>query len=279
MASTSFETLLDKLYFTATDQHDKGSKFERLIRSYLQVDPQYAERFSDVWLWKDWPGRNGKVDTGVDLVARERDGGSLVAIQCKFYDPAATLQKHHIDSFFTAAGKADFTYGLIVSTTDRWSKHAEDAMKGQSKEVNRLRFQDLADSVIDWSTFDLDQPEEMERKDRKRPRPHQRTAIEMVRAGFAGSDRGKLIMACGTGKTYTSLQDRRRPSRRLAALVLFLVPSISLLQQTLAEWTAEAEVPLRPLAVCSDYKGRRQADEDMSVHDLAVPATDRPATS
>lgn len=274
MSLSSFATLLDKLYFAASDQHDKGSKFERLIRSYLQVDPQYAQRFSDVWLWKDWPGRNGKVDTGIDLVAKERDGGALVAVQCKFYDPATTLQKHHIDSFFTAAGKAEFSYGLIVSTSDKWSKHAEDAMRGQSKEVTRLRFQDLADSVIDWSTFDLDQPEEMERKDRKRPRPHQRTAIEKVHAGFGGADRGKLIMACGTGKTYTSLRivEDQVP---IGGSVLFLVPSISLLQQTLAEWTAEAEVPLRPLAVCSDTKvGAKH--EDMSVHDLAFPASTDP---
>lgn len=272
MASTSFAKLLDKLYFAASDQHDKGSKFERLIRSYLQVDPAYVDRFSDVWLWKDWPGRNGKVDTGIDLVAKERDGGALVAVQCKFYDPASTLQKHHIDSFFTAAGKSEFSYGLIVSTTDKWSKHAEDALKDQSKLINRLRFQDLADSVIDWSTFDLDQPEEMERKDKKRPRPHQRKAIDKVAAGFETADRGKLIMACGTGKTYTSLKivEQLVP---VGGSVLFLVPSISLLQQTLVEWTAESEVPLRPLAVCSDTKVGKKQDEDVSPHDLAFPAS------
>ncbi len=275
MPSSSFAALLDKLYFASSDQHDKGSKFERLIRSYLQVDPAYLDRFSDVWLWQDWPGRNGKVDTGIDLVAKERDTGALVAVQCKFYDPSSTLQKHHIDSFFTAAGKADFSYGLIVSTTDKWSKHAEDALKDQSKLINRLRFQDLADSVIDWSTFDLEQPEEMERKDKKRPRPHQRTAIDKVAAGFQSADRGKLIMACGTGKTYTSLKivEQQVP---IGGLVLFLVPSISLLQQTLVEWTAEAEVPLRPLAVCSDTKVGKKQDEDASPHDLAFPASTDP---
>ncbi|MFF2344247.1 restriction endonuclease [Pseudarthrobacter sp. NPDC058119] len=213
MASTSFAQLLDKLYFTASDQHDKGSKFERLMRSYLQVDPAYVDRFSDVWLWKDWPGRNGKVDTGIDLVARERDTGALVAVQCKFYDPASTLQKHHIDSFFTALGKAEFSYGLIVSTTDNWSKHAEDALKDQSKLINRLRFQDLADSVVDWSAFDLDQPDEMERKNRKNPHPYQRTAINKVALGFRSSDRGRLIMACGTGKTFTSLKSLKSKFR------------------------------------------------------------------
>ncbi|MDJ0356325.1 type ISP restriction/modification enzyme [Paenarthrobacter sp. PH39-S1] len=274
MPSSAFATLLDKLYFTASDEHDKGSKFENLIQSYLKLDPQYTDQFSDVWLWNEWPGRNGQVDTGIDLVAKERGTGALVAIQCKFYDPARQLRKEQIDSFFTAAGKSDFQYGMIVSTTDNWSKHAEDALRGQSKPVTRLRFQDLADSVVDWSTFDLDQPAEMERKDRKRPRPHQRKAIEQVRAGFETHDRGKLIMACGTGKTYTSLQIAQELVP-VGGNVLFLVPSISLLQQTLVEWTAEAEVPLRPLAVCSDTKvGKKQ--EDMSVHDLAFPASTDP---
>jgi len=275
MASTSFAKLLDKLYFTASDQHDKGSKFERLMRSYLQVDPAYVDRFSDVWLWKDWPGRNGKVDTGIDLVAKERETGALVAVQCKFYDPASTLQKHHIDSFFTALGKADFSYGLIVSTTDKWSKHAEDALQDQSKLINRLRFQDLADSVIDWSTFDLDQPEEMERKAKLSPHSYQRTAINNVAEGFRTSDRGKLIMACGTGKTFTSLKivEEQVPA---GGSVLFLVPSISLLQQSLVVWTSQAEVQLRPLAVCSDTKVGKKQDEDASPHDLAFPASTDP---
>ncbi|MFJ6279659.1 restriction endonuclease [Arthrobacter subterraneus] len=164
MVSSSFATLLDKLYFTAPTEKEKGSRFERLMKSYLQTEPKYVDTYSDVWLWQEWPGRQGKVDTGIDLVARERETGALVGVQCKFYDPATTLQKQHIDSFFTAVGKADFSYGMIVTTTDKWSKHAEDALRGQSKAITRLRFGELEESTIDWNTFDLDQPEEMERK-------------------------------------------------------------------------------------------------------------------
>lgn len=193
MPSSSFATLLDKLYFTASDEHDKGSKFENLIQSYLRLDPQYTDQFGDVGLWNEWPGRNGQVDTGIDMFARERGTGALVAIQCKFYDTARQLRKEQIDSFFTAAGKSDFQYGMIVSTTDNWSKHAEEALRDQSKPVTRLRFQDLADSVVDWSTLNLDQPQEMERKDKKRP--HQRTPIGKVREGFQTHDRrqGRLL--------------------------------------------------------------------------------------
>ncbi|ABK05760.1 type III restriction enzyme, res subunit (plasmid) [Arthrobacter sp. FB24] len=275
MGSNTFEQLLDRLYFSAKNERDKGTKFERLFKRYLQLEPKYSDQFSDVWLWDEWPDRRGQVDTGIDLVAKDRYTGELTAIQCKFYDPQRTLDKKHIDSFFTAAGKVDFSYGLVVSTTDKWSKHAETALEGQSKPMTRLRLQDLADSTIDWAEFDLDRPEEMRQIDRKEPRKYQRDAIDDVITGFQTSDRGKLIMACGTGKTYTSLKivEEMVP---VGGTALFLVPSIALLQQTLNEWTAQATVPLRPLAVCSDTKVGRREHEDVSVHDLAFPATTDP---
>ncbi|MFJ5694574.1 DEAD/DEAH box helicase [Arthrobacter sp. NPDC093125] len=275
MGSANFEDVLDKLYFAASDQHDKGTKFEQLMKRYLELEPKYADQFSDVWLWSEWPGRNGHVDTGIDLVAKDRYTGELTGIQCKFYDPARTLDKKQIDSFFTAVGKTDFSYGMVVSTTDKWSKHAEDALEGQSKPMTRLRFADLAASTIDWSEFSIDAPEQMKQLGGKEPRKYQREAIEDVKKGFAVSDRGRLIMACGTGKTYTSLKmvEEIVP---IGGSVLFLVPSIALLQQTLNEWTAQATVPLRPLAVCSDTKVGRKEHEDVSVHDLAFPATTDP---
>ncbi|MFJ4266275.1 DEAD/DEAH box helicase [Paenarthrobacter nicotinovorans] len=275
MGSPSFEDVLDRLYFSASDQHDKGTKFEHLMKRYLELEPKYADQFSEVWLWSDWPGRNGHVDTGIDLVAKDRYTGELTGIQCKFYDPVRTLDKKQIDSFFTAVGKADFSYGMVVSTTDKWSKHAEDALEGQSKPMTRLRFADLADSTIDWSEFSVDAPEHMKQLGGKEPRKYQREAIADVKKGFTESDRGRLIMACGTGKTYTSLKmvEEIVP---IGGSVLFLVPSIALLQQTLNEWTAQASVPLRPLAVCSDTKVGRKEHEDVSVHDLALPATTDP---
>ncbi|GAA3287473.1 hypothetical protein ACFFON_06095 [Arthrobacter citreus] len=87
MVSSSFGQVLDQLYFSATDEHDKGSKFERLMKRYLELEPKYVDQFSDVWLWNDWPARGKQVDTGIDVVARDRYTGELTAIQCKFYDP------------------------------------------------------------------------------------------------------------------------------------------------------------------------------------------------
>ena len=272
----TIEDVLAELVSSATDERDKGDKFERLIASFLRTDPTWADRFSNVWLWMDWPDRHGKPDTGIDLVAEERETGGLTAVQCKFYAASHTLQKADIDSFFTASGKSGFTGRMIVSTTDKWSKNAEEALSEQQIPVQRLRVGDLTDSGIDWSQFSPVTPEVMELKDQKVLRQHQKTALADVRAGLKDHDRGKLIMACGTGKTFTSL----RIAEDLVApggSVLFLVPSISLLSQTLREWTAEAAIPLRPFAVCSDTKvGKRTQSEDISPYDLAYPASTDP---
>ncbi|MGD9639610.1 MAG: DEAD/DEAH box helicase family protein, partial [Alphaproteobacteria bacterium] len=265
--------ILEEFRNVATSTRDLGDKFERLIANYLTTDPIYKDRYSDVWLWSEWQDRGNKPDTGIDIVAKERYTGEYCAIQCKFYDPNYSLQKGDIDSFFEALGKKPFTSGIIVSTTDKWSKHAEDAFNNRQINVNRLRVQDLADSPIDWSNFSLNRPQDIKLKAKKQLREHQKIALEKVTTGFSQADRGKLIMACGTGKTFTALKTAETMTNKKGK-VLFLVPSISLLSQTLREWASEAETTLNKFAVCSDTKVTKKSDnEDISVHDLAFPAT------
>ena len=264
-------TVLDGLRASTRTQRDKGTAFERLVRTYLQKDALWGEKFSDVWLWSDWPGRNGRGDAGIDLVARDGQTGELWALQAKFYDPDHRLEKADIDSFFTESGKAPFAQRMLVSTTDHWSSKAEQALEGQQIPVTRLRLLDLADSTVDWSTYTADQPGAVQHFQARTLRPHQQQALKDVTSGFASHERGKLIMACGTGKTFTAL----RIAEQLAGAggrVLFLVPSISLLQQTLREWINHAQLPLRCFAVCSDTKVGKNR-EDLSVHDLQYPAT------
>lgn len=274
----TFQDLLDELANATKSNKDKGTQFEKLIASYLLVDPQYADRLADVWLWEEWPDR-WDTDVGIDLVARERDTGDFWAIQCKFYDPSYSLQKGDIDSFFTASGKKfatkdgerSFSHRIIVSTTDKWSKHANDALADQVIPASRLWFKDLAESPIDWSQFSLSNIKDIKLRKKKEPREHQREAIEAVSQGFQDTERGKLIMACGTGKTFTALrlmEDVVPPEGR----VLFLAPSISLVAQSLREWTAESLQPFHAFVVCSDSKVGRD-EEDISTHDLAYPAT------
>lgn len=274
----TFQDLLDELTEASRDNRDKGDRFERLIANYLLTDPQYADRLSDVWLWAEWPYRWG-ADDGIDLVARERGTGDFWAIQCKFYDPKYYLQKPDIDSFFTASGKRfgtldgefGFSHRLIVSTTDKWSKQAQTALENQTLPVSRLWFKDLADSPIDWSQFSLSNIKDIRLKKKHDVLEHQREAIEAVIEGFTTEDRGKLIMACGTGKTFTALRlvEQFVPEN---GKILFLAPSISLIAQSLREWTAQASSPIHAFAVCSDTKVGKD-HEDLKVHDLAYPAT------
>lgn len=267
----ALQGVLTNIRQTAQSERDKGTAFERLVKEFLVKDSLWAEKFSDVWMWSDWPERDGRVDAGIDLVAKDAETDELWAIQAKFYDPSHALQKGDIDSFFTESGKAPFSQRMIVSTTDNWSAKAEEALEGQQIPVTRVRLMDLAESTLDWSTYKADQPSALEHFAPRDLRAHQVEALEHVSEGFKTSDRGKMIMACGTGKTFTSL----RIAEHLAGAggrVLFLVPSISLLQQTLREWTNYSELLLRSFAVCSDTKiGKKQ--EDISVHDLQYPAT------
>jgi len=278
MNKTTFSNLFHELATATRTSHGKGVLFERLMKRYLTVDPQYGNRLAKVWLWSEWPHRRGP-DVGIDLVAQERDSGDYWAIQCKFYDPVHTLQKANIDSFFTASGKCfetadgerSFSQRLIVATTDKWSKHAEQALEHQTIPATRLWFKDLAASPVDWSQFSLAKIKDMRLKGKKAPRPHQAAAIANAIEGFKASDRGKLIMACGTGKTLAAL----RLTEQLTganARVLFLTPSIALVAQALREWTAQATQPIQAFAICSDTKVGRH-EEDIRTHDLAYPAT------
>lgn len=267
--------ILDQLRALALSEPDKGDKFERLIKGYLRVDPVFVDQFAEVWLWGEWPDHRGH-DTGIDLVAKERVTGDLVAIQCKFHADTTTISKPMIDSFLAASGKEGFTARMIFSTTDKWNSNAEEAIRNQAVPVRRIGMADLAASRVDWSQFSLETPEQQLLRGKKTPRPHQRDAIEKVVAGFGEHQRGKLIMACGTGKTFTALrlaEENVGPGGK----VLILVPSISLLSQTVREWVGEAELPIRPLAVCSDAKATKRTvstdNEDTSVTDLALPAT------
>ncbi|MCT2262755.1 DEAD/DEAH box helicase family protein [Brachybacterium muris] len=279
-ATLSPMKLLDDMYNSSSSEVDKGTRFERFVQSFLQTDPVWAEQFSTVWMWDDWPEKTGH-DTGIDLVAQRRDGG-LTAIQCKFYAPTHHISKGDIDSFLAKSGRIGFTERIIVSTTTKWGPNAEDAIRDQAVPVRRLGLDDFEQSRVDWASFNPSTPTVLSLTEGSDLRPYQRTAINDVVAGFREHDRGRLIMACGTGKTFTSLR-LAEEYVGAAGSVLFLVPSIALLSQALREWSNQNSVGMTAMAVCSDRKASRtrRASEDsseISVVDLALPATTDPET-
>ena len=278
---SALQTLLTSFRQQSQTVRDQGTAFEHLMVSYFQTEPCYKELYQNIQPYGTWAAEHlneldlgSTTDAGIDLVATTFTGEHH-AIQCKNYAPDHTLQKKDIDSFFTASGKTHFSNRIIVSTTDKWSKNAEDALEGQHIPVSKITLSDLENSVIDWTQYHIGEPPK--RKSRKSLRPHQQSALNAVSNGFArGETRGKLIMACGTGKTFTSL----RIAEHLAGKgkrVLFLVPSLSLLSQTLREWTQDADLPLRNFAVCSDSEvGKYKKDDDRAIvhtSDLNYPAT------
>ncbi|OZB78559.1 MAG: damage-inducible protein [Halothiobacillus sp. 13-55-115] len=274
---TPLQHLLETYRDAAQTEREKGTYFEHLIIAYLRNEASYVDLYERVWTYSDWADEQGldKRDTGIDLVAQVRGTGEFHAIQCKFYAPDYRVQKSDIDSFFTASGKKPFSHRVIVSTTDKWSEHAEDALQNQQPPVSKIDLHDLENSQIDWSRYQPDTA--LVIKPKKSLRDHQTSALNAVTKGLAQASRGKLIMACGTGKTFTSL----KIAESLAGAgkrVLFLVPSLSLLSQTLTEWTQESAIPLHSFAVCSDSDvgKKRKKDDDMVTtftHELRYPAT------
>lgn len=261
--------ILDELANSAKNDRDKGNKFERLTKFFLENDTRYKDRFSDVWLWNKFPLNEGKIDTGIDIVAKEKYGDGYCAIQCKFYGENTTVEKSNIDSFFTASGKKIYTSRLIFSTSNNWTIHAEDALKNQKIPVNRISIYDMEDGSIDWNQFDeasLFAPQKIKND----IRPHQKKAITEVIKGFETKDRGKLIMACGTGKTFTSL----KIAEKIGGSILFLTPSIALVSQTFNEWAIQSSIKINPIIICSD-KTIKADDDDISTYDLTIaPTTD-----
>ncbi len=264
-APGSFEHV-EALIRALDSEKAKGDAFENLCLHFLQEAPQYAGRFKNVWLWNDWPGRWGP-DKGIDLVAETTDG-LLWAIQSKAIHSDRAIPKRELDSFLSESNRPDFAYRLLIATTDDIGRNALDTIDGQEKDVGRVLRGDLINADLKW-------PDTLGRKPKaqpkKRPRPHQKLAIRDVVKGFSKHDRGKLIMACGTGKTLVALwiAERLKSQRTLV-----LVPSLSLVSQTLAEWGRNSKQPFDYLVICSDETVARGEDHAVtSTSELGVPVT------
>jgi superfamily II DNA or RNA helicase len=266
---TEFLAILAKRW---PDPSERGKRFEPYLCDALRVSPSH--QFSNVWLWDDWPGRDGP-DLGIDLVAEHVDGG-LWGIQSKLYAPDSSLRwKDDLSTWVAATRDAPWTHRLLVSTTANLSPNAKRQFSGDTKTLMLLG-EDLSSLPVEWPDT-LDAP--IVRVAPMVPREHQVEAISAVGAGFdEGASRLQAHMACGTGKTLVSLRVYERVAPELAVV---LVPSLSLMAQTIRSWTANTLGDFRYLPVCSDVKvaedERRGEDADLDVDDLAV--LDSPATT
>ena len=277
--SSGFQETLDHIRSIADSQAQKGRLFERLMKTYFRLDPIYGERFANVWLWSEWAAARADfdgTDTGIDLVAEERDGGHC-AIQCKCYAPGTRIAKPDLDSFIAASAREPFTARIVVDTGDGWGPNAVKTITALKPACAVIRFGDLASRPFEWPDLVRGKPEDLAlRSEPFSLRPHQRAAFDAVTKGFQEHDRGKLIMACGSGKTFTALRIAEAAAG-VGGRVLYLVPSISLLSQSMREWATQRALAHRYLGICSDTRAGRN-DEDASLQELEIPVTNGPAS-
>lgn len=285
--STTFNTLLQHYRKISFSERDKGDRFERLIQGFLLTDPTYAQKFKSVWLWNEFPNKAdfGGKDTGIDIVAQTVEN-EFWAIQCKCYAEDATIDKKSVDSFLSTSSRefkddhgnpTVFSHRLWVSTTNNWGSNAEEAIRNQNPPLSRLSLTDLQEAPVDWEKLEKGITGDLARTTKKSLREHQEIAVTNTHEHFKTADRGKLIMACGTGKTFTSLRIAEKETDG-NGLVLFLVPSIALLGQTLREWSGDAMDLIHPICICSDAgitktRGKNEDNDLTSVVDLALPAS------
>lgn len=282
----SFNKILEKYRKISFSERDKGDRFERLMQAYLLTDPKYAYQFKSVWLWNEFPGKKdlGGSDTGIDLVAVTHDN-DFWAIQCKCYQETATIDKPAVDSFLSTSSRdfkdeslrtTSFAQRLWISTTNKWGPNAYEAIKNQNPPVTRINLHDLMDAPVDWEKLEQGIHGEKGRTEKKKLYPHVLEVRDKVVDYFKEHERGRLIMACGTGKTMTSLKIAEKQTNNKGT-VLFLVPSIALIGQTLKEWSSQADEPINPICICSDpeiTRNRTKDDQDLtSTIDLAWPAS------
>lgn len=283
-----FDAILEELKNRGNNNSEQGTIFEDFCKMILEKSPFFADDVNEVWTWKEFPGNAGMHDTGVDLVVLDKQG-TYWAVQCKFYNRDSKVSKASIDSFISASNRPfiidgktyNYSQRLVFSTTDDISENASGLFTTIGPDTIR-------DCGIDWGNFSFDDIEKISIFSKKTPKEHQKEAIEDVIKGFETNDRGRLVMACGTGKTFTSLEIVEALYKKFSAdtnndfknfNVLYLIPSIALLSQTIVEWKTQQtfRTTVRTFGVCSDQTAgqtkRNRKDADEILVQMPIPAT------
>ena len=282
-SNITFKDILARFRNESVTEHDKGAKFEKLIKRWFLTEPKYANVLDKVWLWEEFPGKEsmGGVDLGIDLVAKT-DEGKFWAIQCKCYQDDAVISKKMVDSFIANANRQfvddemhtnRFDKLFWVSTTSHWGKNAQESIKHQAIQFVPIYTNDLQYSSVNWTELVEGKQGKEALLAGKTMRPHQIDALTKAHEYFKNHDRGKMIMACGTGKTYTSLKIVENETKG-KGLVLYMVPSIALLSQGLKSWAEDSQYKLKPVCICSDASASQYADdEENNLLDMSFPAS------
>lgn len=278
MPQTSTYELIKKKLQAISDQRTKGGMFE-ILSKHLLRENDTAGDYEYIKFWGDWELRGNESDCGIDIVIKTTLG-EFIAVQCKFYE-GKIVSLNNLSTFLTklqsGVGDVRFKRGIIISTSNLSSKALNEIEQvSKSIPIDIISEEDFINSSIDWVKLDPTQTQgELPLQAKKKPRAHQEEAINAAREYFSTPNhtRGKLIMACGTGKTYTSLKiiESLEPKPNI---VLFLAPSIALVSQTFREYCAQRSEPFVASIVCSDSKSG-QSEDDISFSELPIAPSTR----
>ncbi|GAA7454827.1 DEAD/DEAH box helicase family protein [Helicobacter pylori] len=278
---SAYKLIKEKLHAIPNLRH-KGSLFEKISKQFLQ-EHDSANEYESIDLWYDWKLRGNERDKGIDIVITTSNK-EYIAVQCKFHQNS--ISYNDISPFLTqlqsGVGEVRFKKGIIISTSNLTSEALKAIEQirstGMGIDIDEITEEDFIYSRIDWEKFDPTKTEdEIPLCDKKRPRPHQTEAIEKTKEYFSNpkNARGKLIMACGTGKTYTSLKIMEALDPKIT---LFLAPSIALLSQIFREYAQEKSEPFYASIVCSDDKvgqSKNEDNDDIKFSELPIKASTR----
>jgi len=276
--SSNFQEALSIIRKTAKQEVDKGAAFAKMCKIFFENDDIQKQQFSKVWFYNDWAKENpnfSKTDIGIDLVAKISGQNTFCAIQCKCYEAHYAIKKEDIDSFISASSNNIFSRIILIDTsaTDI-GPNAKSVIENLDKTYQRIQNSELEQTRIDWLTYIKEEKVVLSKK--KTPLDHQIEAVEAAEKYFKDNDRGKLIMACGTGKTFTSLRITEKIIGK-GKFVLYMVPSLALMSQSIREWKNDCSNDFLAFSACSDKQvGRNKADDDeiiVNLSDLSFPAT------
>ena len=278
--SSNFYSALDRIKDLSKNSVEQGKAFEKLCKIFFENDDIQKQEYNKIWFYTDWARLNpsfSNSDIGIDLVGELRDGSGLAAIQCKFFNFNHQVSKSDLDTFISASANDIFKRLVLIDTSNLdLGSNAKSMIENLNKTYLRIQKYELENSRIDWLAYINN--EEVSLSSKKEPRDHQILAIKEAEKHYKKFDRGKMIMACGTGKTYTSLKIAEKIADK--KFILYLVPSLALMSQTIREWKNDSINDFTAFSACSDKKvGRKKNDNDnidVKLNELAFPATTNP---
>jgi len=260
---SSFDQLLSDI----RSQENYGKHFEVFCKWFLENDPAWSKTVAKVWLWDEYPNKWQQKDLGTDLVFEDKRG-RIWAVQSKCYEETHSTTKNELNSFLADTSRKVVYRRLWMQSNSKMGDNAISTLQGQEKPVTILKLHDFRNANLDYPAL-FNDLRKAKAEAKPKPDPHQVEAIEAVVSGLQASDRGQMIMACGTGKTFTTLWIKEALS---AGTTLVLLPSLNLLSQTMREWAWAAGDDFDILNVCSD-KSVGKKTEDMGPSEAPFPVT------